>query len=243
MAVLRRRQTLGNDDWPELARRLPIGQKRRAFHSCSRSFSKTNFEYGRTSEGVWCHCHRCGHSDFKPTNHAPYVPPAKEQVKVPTDVVPLTEVIAKQPGLLLPCLEKYGLLPHLSVLTASPTYGRIYLPDDSASFCGLDYTGRQFIPWRSPHNHSMAVTIVPPRPDLVVEQGNDIWVYGDAADYLEHVRQGGSSAAFVADTNDTTVRALVSVVLAYRFEVISLDHPKSDALRRELRVCGKVRTL
>lgn len=236
------RKSVGNDEWPELARRLPIGQKRRTFHACSRSFNKTNFEYGRNSEGVWCKCHRCGHSDFKPLNHAPYVPPAKEQVKIPTDVVPLIEVIAKQPGLLLPALEKNELLPHLSVLSASPTYGRIYLPDNSASYCGLDYTGRQFIPWRSPHNHLMAVTVSNHDDD----EFKGIWIYDSASAYLDHVRRGDrvdGNAAFVANADDATVRALVSVVLANRYEVISLQHRQSDRLRRELRVCGRVRTI
>lgn len=238
MAILNRKRTVSNDEWPEMAASLPIGQKRRAFHACSRSFSKTNFEYGRTSEGVWCHCHRCGHADFQPLNHAPYIPPATEQVRVPTDIVPITEVIAKQPGLLLPVLEREHLLPHLSVLTASPTYGRIYLPDDTGSYCGLDYTGRQFIQWRSPHKHNLAMKVWGAYDD-----SHCLWVYGEVADYLQQVRDGGN-CAFMPNVDDGTLQALVSVALAYGYNrVVICRHPSAVRIRKEMRVLGPVQII
>ncbi|WP_411020348.1 hypothetical protein, partial [Salmonella sp. ZJHZ21_0177] len=78
--------------------------------------------------------------------------------------------------------EREGLMPHISQLTASETYGRIYLPDDTASFCGLDFTGKQFIPWRSPHKHSLAVKVQPKRQG---DEHHYMWVYSEAADYVE----------------------------------------------------------
>ncbi|MGG4739354.1 hypothetical protein ACLPAF_02515 [Proteus mirabilis] len=232
------KRSVSNDEWPELAKRLPIGQKRRTFHSCSHSFSKTNFEYGRDGDGIWCKCHRCGYSKKYPLNHAPYVEPVKEQVKVPTDVVPLTEVIAKQPRLLLPALERNGLMPHISILKASPTYGRIYLPDDTGSFCGLDFTGRQFIPWRSPHKHSLAMKVWGASDD-----GHCLWVYGEAGDYLQQVRDGGN-CAFVPNVDDPTLQALVSVALAYGYNrTVIHHHPSAQRIRREMRVLGPVQII
>ncbi|WXX18590.1 hypothetical protein ROV85_40 [Pantoea phage ROV85] len=229
-------KSVSNDEWPELAKRLPVGQKRRTFHSCSRSFNKTNFEYGRAPDYIWCKCHRCGYSQKRDLTHAVYVPPAEIQVKVPTDIVPITEVIAKQPRLLLPVLERQNLMPHLSLLTASPSYGRLYLPDDTGSYCGLDYTGRQFIPWRSPHKHSLAMK-VSPRGDA---ETNCLWIYGEVDEYLQQVRDGGN-CAFVPNVDDATLQALVSVTLAYGYNIVVISHhPSAQRIRRELRVVGRV---
>lgn len=228
-------RSVSNDDWPELAKRLPIGQKRRTFHSCQRNFNKTALEYGRGPDYVWAKCHRCGYSQKRDLTHAVYVPPAEVQVKVPTDVVPITEVIAKQPRLLLPVLERENLMPHLSLLTASPTYGRLYLPDDTGSYCGLDYTGRQFIPWRSPHKHSLAMKVYGPYDD-----NHTLSIYAEAADYLTAVR-GGGNCAFVPNVDDSTVQALVSVALAYGYQRVNIyHHPSAQRLRRELRIVGHV---
>nr|UVX49273.1 MAG: hypothetical protein [Bacteriophage sp.] len=228
-------KSVSNDEWPELAKRLPIGQKRRAFHACSRSFNKTNFEYGRDSEGVWCKCHRCGYSRHQPLNHAPFQLQEQVQVRVPDDVRPITEIITKHPRLLLPVLEREHLLPHLSVLSASEKYGRIYLPDDTASFCGLDFTGKQFIPWRSPHGHSLAMKVYGPYDD-----NHTLSVYGEAADYLEAVR-GGGNCAFVPNVDTATIQALVSVGLAYSYQRVNIyHHPSAQRLRREMRIIGNV---
>lgn len=228
-------RAIHNDEWPDMAKRLPIGGKRRGFHQCQTKFNKTSFEYGRDKDGVWCKCYRCGYARHLDLEHAPYQVAEVVQAKVPDDVRPLVELIAKRPALLMPVLEREGLMPHISQLTASETYGRIYLPDDTASFCGLDFTGKQFIPWRSPHKHSLAVKVQPKRQG---DEHHYMWVYSEAADYVEHIR-GGGSAAFVANVDDATIEALVSVVLAFGYTDVAIRHPSAARLRRELSVCGR----
>lgn len=229
-------KSVGNDEWKERAAKLPSGSKRRAFHSCQTSFNKTSFEYGRNGTEVWCKCYRCGYSRREDLSHVVYRPTEFKQVKVPTDLTPVTESIAKHAQQMLGVLQAYNLLPYLSQLQASESYGRLYLPDDTGSYCGLDFTGKQFIPWRSPHKHNMAMK-VSPRGEAETHR---LWIYGDADAYLQQVRDGGH-CAFVPVADDATVQALLSVALACEYNAVVISHhPNAARLRKELSILGKV---
>lgn len=229
------RRTISNDEWKELATRLPIGQKRRGFHECQTSFNKTSFEYGRDGDAVWCKCYRCGYARRHDLTHVVYRPADTAQVKVPSDLVPITEVIAKHPRRMLPALEREQLLPYLRDLKASEVYGRIYLPDDSGSYCGLDFTGNQFIPWRSPLRHSMAVKH---------RDSDELYIVAEAAEYMDAFRNFEVGTAVVFSVDAATIAALVTHVVAGRYtRVIIQHHPSAERLRKELRTFCEVRII
>lgn len=235
MAKLR---SISNDGWHEMAARLPIGQKRRGFHSCSQSFSKTNFEYGRSAEGVWCKCYRCGYSVSKPLSHARYTPPAAVQAAVPTDVIGLVGYIAKQPSAVLPVLKQEGLLPYLSRLRISPSYGRLYLPDESDSWCGLDFTGRQPVRWRSPYSHALAFHAGVP--------GNDLCIVREPTAYLDSFAGPAQTGAMcLLNDSASTIAAAVALASAMQYTRMWLWCGEWNAtLHRELvPFCDMVRRM
>ncbi|CBY88548.1 hypothetical protein [Pantoea phage LIMEzero] len=229
------KRAISNDEWKELATRLPIGQKRRGFHECQTSFNKTGFEYGRDSDAVWCKCYRCGYARRHDLNHVVYRPADTQQIKVPSDLVPITEVIAKHPRRMLPALEAEQLLPYLGDLMASETYGRIYMPDDSGSYCGLDFTGNQFIPWRSPLRHSMAIKH---------RDSDELYIVAEACEYMDAFRNFEAGTAFVFAVDASTVSALITHVVAGRYKrVIIQHHPSAQRLAKELRTFCEVKII
>jgi hypothetical protein len=135
---------------------------------------------------------------------------------------------------MLPALEREQLLPYLSKLRASEVYGRIYLPDDSGSYCGLDFTGNQFIPWRSPLKHSMATKH---------NHSHVLEISATAAEYMEDLACG-ASAAVVFGADAPTISALITHVVARQYTEVRINHhPSAERLRKELRTFCEVRII
>lgn len=222
-------------DWLDRAKRLPVGQKRRAYHDCKAGATKSNFEYGNEPEFLWAKCHRCGFSKRHDKTHVQYSPPVRRQVSTPTDLTPLIELVAKYPYQLRKVLEQQGLLPYLSQLKGSHEFGRLYLPDDSASYCGLDFSGDAYAFWHSPHGHNLAYT----------HGTHDLFVYGTAADYMHHLSEAdGEGVMFLPNLNSETMQASVALLLAGHYDYIWLcNHPSAKRLKKELSIAGTVRVI
>ncbi len=216
-----------SDDWLDYAKLLPTGQSRRANHDC-RHGGKLSLVYGNNSKGWWVRCYRCGFKDFRSKEHVVYAPPISAQVKTPTDLVPITQLITERPYLMRKALEQHGLLPHLTVLTASPAYGRIYLPDTSESYCGLDYTGTAYAWWHSPTGSTLALWDNP----------GPLQIFAEAGPYLEAVR-AGECAMFVPVVSEKSLVSAAALVLKHQFpHVIIRNHPSAARIRKELAVAG-----
>lgn len=218
------------EDFLDKAKSIPIGQERRAVHKrCSKGSAKPSLII-RNEPGCYsAKCYRCNGVGYVPKTHTAYTPAVRKQINPPTDVAPLVSLIAKHPHTLQAVLEREQLLPHLSLLTGSEQFGRVYFPDDSGSFCGLDFTGTAYAWWHSPYGHTLAYM----RRDSDV-----LYIYNEAHEYLEGVRMEQCSCLFLPAVSNDTLAAVTALVLAGQYKTILCWHPSHSRIRKELSVTG-----
>ena len=131
----------------------------------------------------WAYCHRCRGTGFKDKQ----VPRIKQKVSaktgwMPEKLEPLILAIVEQPYNFRDLLERFGLAHYVTLLRFSPDTKRVYFPDESESYLGLDATFKANARFYSPVKRNLCYYFKSGPGVLVVT--------GRLADYLDAVYRG-----------------------------------------------------
>ena len=177
------------------------------------------------ADRYWCFCHRCRSDGFKSKE----VPRIKQKLATktgwkPDTMQPIVQAVVEQPYNFRELFQRFELAPFVSLLKFSPETKRVYFPDESASYLGLDATFLANARFYSPVRRNLAVHI----------QGGSRYLYvtSSLATYLEAVHTGASA---ILSMNKEADKMAVSLVATYaeQYERVFLLKI-GDELRRNL---------
>ena len=173
----------------------------------------------------WCFCHRCRRDGVKSKE----VPRIKQRLAtatgwMPQTMQPIVQAVIEQPYNFRELFERFELAQYVSLLKFSPETKRVYFPDDSDSYLGLDATFLANARFYSPVRRNLAVHI----------QGGSRYLYvtSNLATYLEAVHTGASA---ILSMNKEADKMAVSLVATYaeQYERVFLLKI-GDEMRRNL---------
>lgn len=135
------------------------------------------------SDKYWAYCHRCRGTGFKDKQ----VPRIKQKVSaktgwMPEEMTPLILAIVEQPYNFRDLLERFGLAPFVTLLKFSPDTKRVYFPDESQSYLGLDATFKANARFYSPVKRNLAYWLKAGSGPLLIT--------GSLAGYLASIYRG-----------------------------------------------------
>lgn len=127
----------------------------------------------------WAYCHRCRGTGFKDKQ----VPRIKQKLATktgwkPEKLMPLVHAIVDEPYNFRDLLSRFNLAPYITLLKFSPDTMRVYFPDDSESYLGLDATFKANARFYSPVKRNMCKRIKNRSGNLYLTSHLDV--------YLEH---------------------------------------------------------
>lgn len=177
------------------------------------------------ADKYWCYCHRCRRGGFHVKGH--------QQIKQklatktgwkPEKLIPIVQAVINEPYNFRELFQRFELAPFVSLLRFSPDTKRVYFPDESESFLGLDATFLANARFYSPVRRNLAVSL----------QGGarNLYVTGSVAAYLEAVHTGASAILTMNREADTVAASLVATYSDQYESVILLKI--NNTLRREL---------
>lgn len=154
--------------WLHAAKSIPCGSDDKIIHKgCGDRPSLWVFN----EPDRWgCYCHRCRQRAVVFKEHPRVkvkVPPKTGYI--PDDLTPLMGHIVQQPHLFSDTVKYQGLGPYLSLLDYSKKTGRIYAPDTSKSYLGLDATGKANARFYSPMKRNLCTHDTAKEGTLYVE--------------------------------------------------------------------------
>lgn len=172
----------------------------------------------------WCYCHRCRGDGF----HLKQNPRIKQKLSsktgwFPKEIVPIVQAVVDEPYNFRELFERFEIAPYVSLLTYSPDTKRVYFPDSSGSYLGLDATFLANARFYSPVRRNLAVSIQ--------GAGSNLYITNNLAAYLEAVHYGDSAILTMNKKADAATVALVANH-ACTNRVVLLR--VSDLLRRDL---------
>lgn len=184
--------------WLHAAKAVPVGGSDKIQHKgCG---DRPSLFVRNDEDKYWCYCHRC-----RDTGHVSKTNP-RVRVKVPSktgwypkQIVPLVEELVKDPYKFRDSLSYNHLHPYTSLLTYGVDTGRIYFPDESGSYLGLDVTGKANARWYSPTGSYLLASL----------KGGNLLVNKSLVDYLERVKSGASAVYLHKDSASDKAKSLI----------------------------------
>ena len=173
----------------------------------------------------WCFCHRCRRDGVKSKE----VPRIKQRLAtatgwMPQTMQPIVQAVIEQPYNFRELFERFELAQYVSLLKFSPETKRVYFPDDSDSYLGLDATFLANARFYSPVRRNLAVRLQ--------DTAGYLYVTGSLSHYLEAVSVGASA---ILTMNKEADKHAVSIVSTYATAYDKVYMLKiNDGLRREL---------
>ncbi|AKQ07708.1 DNA primase [Yersinia phage vB_YenP_ISAO8] len=110
------------------------------------------------ADGLWAYCHRCRRSgNYSKTYQRIKVKAPEKTGWFPKTTMPFINAVAESPAQFASVLATMRLSKYVSLLTYSPDTMRVYLPDVTKQWLGLDVTGAATARWYSPTRKAVAV--------------------------------------------------------------------------------------
>lgn len=177
------------------------------------------------ADRYWCYCHRCRRDGHKSKE----IPRIKQKLATktgwkPETLQPIVQAVVEQPYNFRELFNRFDLAPFVSLLKFSPETKRVYFPDESASFLGLDATFLANARFYSPLQRNLAVTIQ--------NTGGSLFITSSLSSYLEAIHNGASGILTMNRAADIATSALAAQY-AERFDNVFMLKV-NDKLRREL---------
>lgn len=167
--------------WLSAAKMLPIGSTDKIIHKgCG---DRPSLFIKNDEDTWWCYCHRCRQpGQVEKSNPRVKQKLAEKTGWMPDKIIPLMEAVVSEPYNFRDIFERFNIAPFVGSLRFSPDTKRIYFPDQSDSFLGLDATGKANARFYSPHKRALATNRV--------TTSRVVFVTGELAAYLAEVRNG-----------------------------------------------------
>lgn len=211
--------------WLATAKGLPHGGSEKIIHvGCG---SRPSLFVKNDDDAWWCYCHRCR----KGGNVDKSNPRVKQKLApktgwYPKEIIPLVDAVVSEPYNFREVFERNRITQYVTSLTYAKDTMRIYFPDDSASFLGLDVTGKANARFYAPTRRAMALRDV----------GNPagVLVTGSLSHYLEACA-GGLTGAVLVMNKEAENAALAALSVAKPPKLFIGDYI-TDTFKRSLNV-------
>lgn len=210
--------------WLAKAKALPVGSTDKIKHAgCG---DRPSLFIKNDDDTWWCYCHRCRTpGQVEKSNPRVKQKLAEKTGWLPDKIIPLMEAVVSEPYNFRDIFERFNIAPYVSDLHFSPDTKRIYFPDDSHSYLGLDATGLANARFYSPHKRALAYhRLNSPGPVLVT---------GELAAYLAAVRDGVGAALVMNYAGEKAALAALSQIPAAQ---LIIGKYLKDTFVRSLRV-------
>lgn len=187
--------------WLNQAKALPVGSTDKIIHKgCG---NRPSLFIKNDDDTWWCYCHRCRTpGQVNKANPRVKQKLAQKTGWMPDKIIPMMEAVVSEPYNFRDIFERFKLAPYVSDLRFSPDTKRIYFPDESDSYLGLDATGLANARFYSPHKRAMAT--------YRVGAAGVVHVTGELAAYLENVRNGVGSVLVMNRAGEDAALAALS---------------------------------
>lgn len=167
-----------------IAQSIPIGTATKVVHKGCPRTKRPALYVSNEADAYWCYCHGCGETGhYQKTHQRIKVKPPKKTGWVPDDLIYFGDVDVNR----LPSIRFLGndwVAHNASLLKLSYKTMRLYLPDYSESYLGMDITGAANARWYSPKYRKLA---------MVLNKVGKLYVTAFVHEYLEAVRKGYSA--------------------------------------------------
>ena len=142
--------------WLSEAKSLPVGHDTKIVHrGCG---DRPSLFVKNDDDKYWCFCHRCHGGGFQEkTLQRVKQKLAQKTGWIPADIIPLVEAVVSEPYNFRETFERFGISKYVTLLKFARDTKRIYFPDVSGSFLGLDATGQANARFYSPLKRNVAV--------------------------------------------------------------------------------------
>ncbi|CCI88398.2 hypothetical protein BN110_028_1 [Yersinia phage phiR8-01] len=169
--------------WLPMAKSLGVGEDTKIIHSgCG---NRPSLYIKHDADSLWAYCHRCRASGNEGKTFQRIKVKAPEKSGwFPKETLPLLDAVVLNPYQFSAILSMPGIAKHISLLSYSADTMRVYLPDMSSNYLGLDVTGAATARWYAPTRRA-----------CVVWQGlntSSLMIVSRVSDYLLNVRAGNS---------------------------------------------------
>lgn len=211
--------------WLTTAKGLPCGQSEKIIHvGCGQ---RPSLFVKNDEDSWWCYCHRCRQKGHVAKSN----PRVKQKLATktgwyPKEIIPLVDAIVSEPYNFREVFERNRITKYVTHLSYAKDTQRIYFPDESDSFLGLDATGQANARFYAPTRRAMAVHNVR-CPDGVLITGN-------LPQYLEAVTLGVTGAILVMNKEGEKA-ALAALSEHPPFKLFMMDY-LTDQFKRSLNV-------
>ena len=142
--------------WLSVAKSLPVGSSDKIIHKgCG---ERPALFVKNDEDKYWCYCHKCHGGGFQEkTLQRVKQKLAQKTGWIPEDIIPLVEAVVSEPYNFRETFERFGISKYVTLLKFARDTKRIYFPDVSGSFLGLDATGQANARFYSPLKRNVAV--------------------------------------------------------------------------------------
>ncbi|QOC54303.1 putative DNA primase [Aeromonas phage Atoyac13] len=211
--------------WLPMARLLGMGEDDKIIHAgCG---DRPSLYIKHDEDGLWAYCHRCRASgNYSKTFQRIKTKAPEKTGWYPKSRMPFINAVIDNPAQFADVLKRNRLAPFISLLTYSPDTMRVYLPDSSENFLGLDVTGSATARWYSPTKTALACSpgSMPVRVCRLLE------------DYLTAIRSG-HAALITFNTNGQ--RAAVAWLAQINADSALADRKLSPQFLKEVKaICS-----
>lgn len=210
--------------WLNKARMLPVGGSEKIVHvGCG---SRPSLFVKNDADAWWCYCHRCrGGGTVDKSN-----PRVKQKVAAktgwyPKEIIPLVDAIVSEPYNFREVFERNRITKYVTHLSYAKDTQRIYFPDESDSFLGLDATGQANARFYAPTRRAMAA--------YNVGCAGGVLITGNLPQYLEAVTLGVTGAILVM--NKEGEKAALAALSEHPPSKLFMMDYLSDPFKRSLR--------
>lgn len=155
------------EEYLHIAKGLAHGESTKVIHEgCG---NRPSMHVSNEHDRWWAYCHRCGcpGTVYKEQQRLAVRAPVKTGY-IPHDTVGVINAIVQAPYKFKDVIKRHNLAPFISRLTYSDTTERIYFPDETDSYLGLDITGKAIAKFYSPHKRSLSAVLSGPSGGLFI---------------------------------------------------------------------------
>lgn len=142
----------------DVAKGIPIGTSTKIVHKgCPRTRREALY-VANEADAYWCYCHGCGDTGhYQKTLQRIKVKPPEKTGWVPDDLIYIGDIDSLE-LISLRFLKIDWVGKYFTLLKYSDKTKRIYLPDESNSYLGMDTTGAANARWYSPKYRKLAMS-------------------------------------------------------------------------------------
>lgn len=182
-------------------------------------------------DSYWAYCHRCRCSGRVDKQYQRIKMKAPDKTGwYPKEIQPFIKAVVGNPRQFSDMLKRTGLAKYVTLLDYSADTMRVYFPDDSGNYLGLDVTGQAQARWYAPTKCAV----------MYHKGGPEVYVTQSILNYLEAVR-AGHSVAYAS--NPKGRKALVAWVVQSKASKVSVKVSEKDRLANLLKELRQIVTI